>query len=244
MEKFHRSGEAKHLPPRLDVSLPSINEVPVYSPSGSASGSQSIIRFQILADAYQGKKRHSNRFIYVAEADVDGFSRTVLIKLFLTSVSVLSRAGLCTTTVRSWCPSRWLASRYDGEDRPYRARSKRLCTYASLDLVQGPQVAGGWVHGNHQFASRSSRRNYRQGRPGRVILVNFDWSGCQIWSVLSDCAPQRGIVVDCSSCIPTSKACAGAVYVSYEHVTSTAREIKHHIFGTERKLPQYVFLRT
>ena len=217
MEKFHRSGEAKHLPPRLDVSLPSINEVPVYSPSGSASGSQSIIRFQILADAYQGKKRHSNRFIYVAEADVDGFSRTVLIKLFLTSVSVLSRAGSCTTTVRSWCPSRWLASRYDGEDRPYRASSKRLCTYASLDLVQGPQAAGGWVYGNHQICvskleTQLSAGTTGTGDPGRLRL---EW-GCQIWSVLSDCAPQRGIVVDCSSCIPTSKAYAGVVYVPYE----------------------------
>jgi hypothetical protein len=28
-----------------------------------------------------------------------------------------------------------------------------------------------------KFASRDSRRNYRQGRPGRVILVDFDWSG-------------------------------------------------------------------
>jgi hypothetical protein len=51
-------------------------------------------------------------------------------------------------------------------------------------------------------------------------------------------------VVDCSSCIPTSKACAGVVYVPYELVTSTAHEIKHYIIGTERKPHQYAFSRT
>ena len=95
--KFRRGAQARRLPPWFDVPLPSINEVPIYSPYGTARSSPSTVRFQISADAYQGKKRHSNRFMYRAEADEDGFTRKVL--------SLLRRARLCTAIVRSWCPS-------------------------------------------------------------------------------------------------------------------------------------------
>lgn len=55
-----------------------------------------------------------------------------------------------------------------------------LSDYAPTDLSTWSRDLRQLVDGSMvtiKFASRSSRRNYRQGRLGRVILVNFDWSG-------------------------------------------------------------------
>ncbi|KAI0246414.1 hypothetical protein BJV78DRAFT_151984 [Lactifluus subvellereus] len=178
--KFHRSVE---VPPQLDVPLPSINEVPIYSRSGTTSDSQSTIRFQIFAGEYQGKKRHSNRFIYLAEArppDVDGFSRKVLVKFtrqyFLPLHQFCAERGHAPRLLgHGVLPDGWqvvVIERIDHDVHTLHDHAPKHLSAWSGDLRQLVDEFHdrGWVHGDLRDANLIISRD----DPERVVLVDFD----------------------------------------------------------------------